>query len=60
MQSYQQQQHDIKKSNSARSLFEQHQQQQSNNLNESQHFIDAGSESAASSVSYFKNCFNKN
>lgn len=53
MQNYQQQQHDIKKSNSARSLFEQHQQQQSNNLNESQHFIDAGSESAASSVSYF-------
>lgn len=50
MQMYQQQ--DIKKSNSARSLFEQHQQQQPHNLNESQHFIDAGSESAASSVSH--------
>ncbi|KAM7346627.1 par-3 family cell polarity regulator isoform 2-T2 [Cochliomyia hominivorax] len=49
MQTYQQ--HDIKKSNSARSLFEQHQQQQNHNLNESQHFIDAGSESAASSDS---------
>ncbi|XP_023291553.2 partitioning defective 3 homolog isoform X1 [Lucilia cuprina] len=48
MQNYQQ---DVKKSNSARSLFEQHQQQQNQNLNESQHFIDAGSESAASSDS---------
>ncbi|KAL9886405.1 par-3 family cell polarity regulator isoform 2-T7 [Glossina fuscipes fuscipes] len=43
--------HEIKKSNSARSLFDQHQQQQQNQLNESQHFIDAGSESAASSDS---------
>ncbi|XP_017484836.1 PREDICTED: partitioning defective 3 homolog B isoform X1 [Rhagoletis zephyria] len=41
----------VKKSNSARSLFEQHQQQQQYQLNESQHFIDAGSESAASSDS---------
>uniref|UniRef100_A0A1I8QE25 PDZ domain-containing protein n=1 Tax=Stomoxys calcitrans TaxID=35570 RepID=A0A1I8QE25_STOCA len=44
-------QHEVKKSQSARSLFEQHQQQQHHNLNESQHFIDAGSESAASSDS---------
>ncbi|XP_075159248.1 par-3 family cell polarity regulator isoform X2 [Haematobia irritans] len=44
-------QKEIKKSQSARSLFEQHQQQQHHNLNESQHFIDAGSESAASSDS---------
>ncbi|XP_018786615.1 PREDICTED: partitioning defective 3 homolog B isoform X5 [Bactrocera latifrons] len=41
----------VKKSNSARSLFEQHQQQAQYQLNESQHFIDAGSESAASSDS---------
>ncbi|XP_053949721.1 partitioning defective 3 homolog isoform X1 [Anastrepha ludens] len=41
----------VLKSNSARSLFEQHQQQQQYQLNESQHFIDAGSESAASSDS---------
>ncbi|XP_004529610.1 partitioning defective 3 homolog isoform X2 [Ceratitis capitata] len=41
----------VKKSNSARSLFEQHQQHQQYQLNESQHFIDAGSESAASSDS---------
>ncbi|XP_054088433.1 partitioning defective 3 homolog isoform X3 [Zeugodacus cucurbitae] len=41
----------VTKSNSARSLFEQHQQQAQYQLNESQHFIDAGSESAASSDS---------
>lgn len=40
----------MQKSSSARSLFTQHQQQQQL-LNESQHFIDAGSESAASNVS---------
>lgn len=39
----------VQKSSSARSLFQQHQQQAQ--LNESQHFIDAGSESAASNVS---------
>ncbi|KAH8344615.1 hypothetical protein KR067_001650 [Drosophila pandora] len=38
----------VQKSSSARSLFQHSQQQQ---LNESQHFIDAGSESAASNVS---------
>ncbi|XP_055915372.1 partitioning defective 3 homolog isoform X2 [Eupeodes corollae] len=43
--------HDVKKSSSSRSLFEQHQLQQQANLNESQHFIDGGSESAASSES---------
>ncbi|XP_073832312.1 par-3 family cell polarity regulator isoform X4 [Musca autumnalis] len=45
------QHYEVKKSHSARSLFEQHQQHQNHNLNESQHFIDAGSESAASSDS---------
>ncbi|XP_041630831.1 partitioning defective 3 homolog isoform X4 [Drosophila kikkawai] len=43
----------VQKSSSARSLFTQHQQQQQQQqlLNESQHFIDAGSESAASNDS---------
>ncbi|XP_067639722.1 partitioning defective 3 homolog isoform X3 [Eurosta solidaginis] len=41
----------VKKSSSARSLFDQHQHQQQQQLNESQHFIDAGSESAASNDS---------
>ncbi|XP_037937129.1 partitioning defective 3 homolog isoform X2 [Teleopsis dalmanni] len=41
----------VHKSSSARSLFEQHRQQQQQNINESQHFIDAGSESAASTDS---------
>ncbi|XP_034490885.1 partitioning defective 3 homolog isoform X2 [Drosophila innubila] len=41
----------VQKSSSARSLFQQQQQQQQAQLNESQHFIDAGSESAASNDS---------
>ncbi|KAH8274180.1 hypothetical protein KR018_001172 [Drosophila ironensis] len=41
----------VQKSSSARSLFTQQQQQQQQQLNESQHFIDAGSESAASNDS---------
>ncbi|XP_030567331.1 partitioning defective 3 homolog isoform X1 [Drosophila novamexicana] len=41
----------VQKSSSARSLFQQQQLQQQAQLNESQHFIDAGSESAASNDS---------